>query len=187
MMIERIRREHGYMTRLLALLRKQHQRLQSEDKVNYSLIKEIVYYLSSHSEAVHHPKEDLIYHYYIEKYGDDKHISDLAVDHVTLSEKTDQFLDIVVMVLQDAVVPQEVFMDQLSDFIVSQKQHLEMEEKEIIPLINKTFVAEDWLYIESQWTKNEDDPVFGETISEEYKQLAAQVRQDKQEEKDAVR
>ena len=182
MMIERIRREHGYMTRLLAVLRGQHHRLQSEEKVNYALIKEIVDYLSSHSEAIHHPKEDLIYHHYVEKYGDDKHIADLAQDHVALSEKTHQFLHILEMILQDAIVPQEIFMDQLADFIVSQKQHLELEEREIIPLINKTFVLEDWQHVEKQWTKNEDDPVFGDTIADQYKQLAAQLRQDKFEE-----
>ncbi|MDC0609319.1 hemerythrin domain-containing protein [Vibrio sp.] len=182
MMIERIRREHGYMTRLLAILRNQLQRLQNEENVNYSLVKEIVDYLSSHSEAIHHPKEDLIYYYFMEKYGSDKNISDLANDHVELSERTHRFLEIVEMILQDAIVPQEVFLEQLSDFIVSQKQHLDLEEREIIPLVNKTFVVEDWQYLEKQWLKNEDDPVFGDTIAEQYKQLAARVRQDKQEE-----
>lgn len=183
MMIERIRREHGYMTRLLAILRNQYQRLQNEENVDYRLVKEIVDYLSSHSEAIHHPKEDLIYHYYVAHYGNDKHISDLAEDHVILSEKTHCFLDIIEMILKDAIVPQEVFMEQLAEFITSQKQHLDLEEKEILPLVSKAFNDQDWQYLESQWMKNEDDPVFGENIADQYKQLAERVRNYKQEEK----
>ncbi|MCE0494293.1 hemerythrin domain-containing protein [Vibrio salinus] len=183
MMIERIRREHGYMTRLLAILKSQYQRLQTEQKVDYRLVKDIVDYLSSHSETVHHPKEDLIYHYYVEKYGDDKHIADLAEDHVALAKKTHHFMDIIEMILQDAIVPQEVFMEQLAEFITSQKQHLDLEEREIIPIVNKTFVAADWEFLESQWEQSEDDPVFGDNIADRYKQLAELVRNFKQEEK----
>jgi hemerythrin-like domain-containing protein len=182
MMIERIRREHGYMTRLLAILRNQYQRLQNEESVDYRLVKEIVDYLSSHSEAIHHPKEDLVYHYYVAKYGDDKHITDLSADHVVLSEKTHYFLDIIEMILKDAIVPQEVFMEQLAEFITSQKQHLDLEEREILPLVKKTFVEEDWQYLDTQWTQNEDDPVFGDNIADQYKQLAERVRNYKLEE-----
>ncbi|KUI98535.1 hemerythrin domain-containing protein [Vibrio sp. MEBiC08052] len=178
MMIERIRREHGYMARLLAILKRKLQRLQNEQAVNYSLIKEIVDYLCSHSEAAHHPKEDLIYQYYMEKYGEREYIADLEADHRNLSEKTHEFLGVIDMILQDVIVPQDVFINQLSDFIVEQKRHLDLEEKDILPLIKQTFTVEDWQHVEGQWTQNEDDPVFGETIADRYKQLAQLVREE---------
>jgi hemerythrin-like domain-containing protein len=181
MMIERIRREHGYMTRLLAILRQKHQRLESEKSVNYSLIQEIVDYLASHSEAVHHPKEDIIYHYYIEKFGNRQEIVDLASDHKALAEKTHDFLNMVEMILQDAVVPQHIFLEQLADFIKSQKRHLDLEEQQVLPLINKTFELSDWQAVEAQWHQTDDDPVFGDTIAERYKQLALRVRENKTE------
>ncbi|MGX9417003.1 hemerythrin domain-containing protein [Vibrio sp. RC27] len=178
MIIERIRREHGYMSRLLAILRRKLVLLKDEESVNYSLVKEIVDYLSSHSEVVHHPKEDLIYHYYVEKYGKQADVTDLEEDHKALSAKTHEFLDLIEMVLQDAVVPQDILITQLSEFIKSQKTHLDMEEKEIIPLLLETFTDDDWVHVESQWDHNDDDPVFGESISVRYKQLANRVRQE---------
>ncbi|OXX27785.1 hemerythrin domain-containing protein, partial [Vibrio sp. V06_P1A73T115] len=69
MMIERIRREHGYMARLLAILRDKQRQLSNEQSINYSLVREIIDYLATHSESVHHPKEDILYHYYIDHYG----------------------------------------------------------------------------------------------------------------------
>ncbi|MEI8671744.1 hemerythrin domain-containing protein [Vibrio sp. SA48] len=175
MMIERIRREHGYMARLLAILRSKLHQLKNEQSVNYALLREIVDYLGSHSETVHHPKEDIIYRYYIEHYGQQNEIENLEKEHSELSSITHGFLDIVDMILQDAVVPQHVFIEQLEAFISSQKQHLELEEQSILPLITQTFTIADWQAVEVQWSQSEDDPVFGETIAEQYQQLAQRV------------
>lgn len=180
-MIERIRREHGYMTRLLAILRDKLKLLKSEQVINYTLVKEIVDYLGSHSETVHHPKEDIIYRYYMAHYGELQTVADLEKEHVTLSEQTHAFLDIVEMILQDAVVPQAVIIEKLEAFIDAQRRHLEMEEQSILPLINRTFTVSDWQNVESQWNENEDDPVFGDTIAERFAQLARRVRKSESE------
>ena len=85
------------------------------------------------------------------------------------------------MILQDAVVPQHIFLEQLADFIKSQKRHLDLEEQQVLPLINKTFELADWQAVEAQWNQADDDPVFGDTIAERYKQLAHRVRENKAE------
>ncbi|MZI91757.1 hypothetical protein F9817_00860 [Vibrio sp. CAIM 722] len=176
MMIERIRREHGYMVRLLAILRHKFEELRAEQGISYSLVKEIVDYLATHSEAIHHPKEDIIYRYYIDKYGVDENMANLEKEHLSLAEKTHEFLNLVEMILQDAIVPQDVFLKQLEGFIVAQKQHLDLEEQSVLPKINQTFSAEDWQTVESMWSQNESDPLFGETIADRYKQIAQLVR-----------
>jgi len=181
MMMEQIHREHGYMVRLLAILKNKWTKLKNEESVNYSLIKEIVDYLSSHSESVHHPKEDILYRYFSQNYPANSEIKNLEIEHQELSEKTKGFLLTVDMILQDAVVPQDVFITQLENFIQSQKRHLDFEEQEILPLIKITFTTEDWQKVESQWEQSDDDPVFGNTIADRYKQLAQRVRQMKSE------
>lgn len=186
MMIEQIRREHGYMVRLLAILRKKLNHIRNEEPINYSLVKEIVDYLSSHSESTHHPKEDILYQYYIDHYGakhkeENREMQNLEEEHVALAQKTHEFLDIVDMILQDAVVPLDMFAQQLEKFIDDQKHHLDFEEKEILPVINDTFTTEDWQAVEKLWDKSDDDPVFGDTIADKYKQLAERVRQNDKE------
>ncbi len=180
MMLERIRREHGYMNRLLAILRRKHQLLEEDKGINYSLVREIVDYLANHSEAVHHPKEDLIYHYYVEKYGNQEDVADLEQDHKALAASTHEFLDLIEMILQDAVVPQDIVKERLAQFVREQKQHLELEEKQVLPLINDTFTETDWQYVEGMWDGSDDDPVFGDTIADRYKQLAERVRQERE-------
>lgn len=181
MMIERIRREHGYMVRMLSILRQKVERLKSEQPINYSLVAEIVNYLSEHAEKVHHPKEDILYRYYLEQYGAQRTIEDLELEHKTLATKTATFSEIVQMILNDAVVPQDMFVQQLESFIASQRQHLDIEERLILPLIAESFTTEDWQKVESQWRVNENDPVFGDTIADHYKQLAERLQQSERE------
>ncbi|EEN97910.1 hypothetical protein VCG_001736 [Vibrio cholerae 12129(1)] len=181
MMMERIRREHSYMVRLLSILRHKLDLVKSEQPINYSLLKEIVDYLASHSEKVHHPKEDILYRHYMTHYGDEQQVANLEREHQELAQITHQFLDVMEMILNDAVVPQDVFIEQLEAFLQGQKQHLELEEQSILPLINQTFELEDWQSVESQWQNNDDDPVFGETIAERYALLARRVRKSESE------
>ncbi|CAM2947735.1 hemerythrin domain-containing protein [Vibrio mytili] len=181
MMIERIRREHGYMVRLLAILRHKLNEIKREQPINYALVGEIVDYLANHSEKVHHPKEDILYHHFLKQYGKQQHIENLEKEHQELAVKTKDFASVIEMILQDAVVPQDMFLAHLEDFIESQKNHLELEERKILPLIEELFTTEDWQYVENLWSENEDDPVFGDTIADRYKQLAERVRQNKTE------
>jgi hemerythrin-like domain-containing protein len=85
------------------------------------------------------------------------------------------------MILQDAVVPLDFFAQQLDTFIQDQKRHLDFEEREILPLIQSTFTTSDWQYLEKQWGIQEEDPVFGETIADKYKQLSSLVKQTEKE------
>ncbi|CAH0541252.1 hemerythrin domain-containing protein [Vibrio marisflavi] len=176
MMIERIRREHGYMVRLLAILRRKLSLLRQEKSINYSLIKEVVDYLANHSEKVHHPKEDILYNHYIAKYGSVE-LENLVKEHEVLAKKTHDFMLLVEMILNDAVVPQEMFIEQLEDFLNCQKHHLDFEEQSILPAIENTFDEQDWVEVEKLWDVSEDDPVFGSNIADKYRQLADRVRQ----------
>lgn len=181
MMIERIKREHGYMVRLLAILRHKLNMLKEERSVNYAVLREVVDYLAHHSEKVHHPKEDILYHYYLENFGESATIDNLEAEHRALSEKTHNFLNTVDMVLKDAVVPHDIFVEQLESFLNAQKKHLEMEEKQVFPHLLTTFTTHDWQAVEQQWSVCEDDPVFGSTIAEQYQQLAARIHQNEHE------
>ncbi|WGV99796.1 hemerythrin domain-containing protein [Vibrio sp. YMD68] len=175
MMIERIRREHGYMVRLLAILNQKLLLLKDEQAISYSLVRDIVDYLTNHSEKVHHPKEDILYHYFLTHYGHQFEISNLELEHQQLSEKTHEFLDVVDMILKDAVIPQELFISLLDEFLLAQRRHLEVEEGSVLPLIERTFKATDWQRVEELWDVSEDDPLFGDTIADKYQQLSRRI------------
>lgn len=77
------------------------------------------------------------------------------------------------MILMDAVVPQDLFAEKLNRFISSQKSHLELEERSVLPVLEHTLTTEDWAYLQSQWESEESDPLFGEQVADRFKELAA--------------
>jgi len=70
-------------------------------------------------------------------------------------------------------VSNDLMIDKLSLFITKQTQHLDYEEREILPAIKKSLTPDDWESLRQQWKHHEYvDPLFGDKISEEFKALA---------------
>ena len=173
-----ISREHSYMVRLLVILDQKLNFLKQEKPINYLIINDIISYLQRHSEMTHHPKEDFIYHYFLEHYGDNHNIANLLEEHKNLSETTKEFSDLLEMVLQDAVVPNDVFCERLEHFIHQQKKHLDFEEREILPTLKRHFTVQDWLAVEKLWGSEDSDPLFGQSIDKEYQRLSEYMKSD---------
>ncbi|UXI00862.1 hemerythrin domain-containing protein [Photobacterium sp. TY1-4] len=175
MMLESIHTEHGYIIRLLNILQRKLVAIQQGKDVDYQLIKDIVEYLQKHAECCHHPKEDVLYHYYQSHYADSRGMNDLEAEHVALAKLTQEFSETVDMILMDAVIPLDVFAAKLNTFVSRQKAHLEFEEKYIFPLIRNTFTAEDWVNVSAQYEECMCDPLFGDQVSERYRSLAERL------------
>ena len=176
MMLESIHTEHGYINRLLNILQQKLVAIQNGRPVNYCLIKDIVEYLQKQAECCHHPKEDILYHYYQSHYADSAEMQNLADEHIELSKLTHEFADTVDMILMDSVIPLDVFAEKLNTFVKRQKAHLEFEEKHILPLIRRTFTAEDWLAVSAEYEGCECDPLFGDKVAERYRNLAERLK-----------
>ncbi|MBD1575327.1 MULTISPECIES: hemerythrin domain-containing protein [Vibrio] len=175
MLGEIISREHSYMVRLLVVLDKLLADLKAEKSIDYNVIAEVIHYLQQHSEQTHHPKEDIIYHYYLEHYGNDEQIANLEQAHHELAQVSQEFAELVEMVNQDAVVPHDVFYQALANFIHQQKKHLDFEEREILPQLKKMFTDQDWQQVESLWGEADKDPLFGADIEQDYAKLVALI------------
>lgn len=173
-----ISREHSYMVRLLVVLDQKLNLLKQDKPINYLIINDIVGYLQRHSELTHHPKEDLIYHYFLDHYGENQSIANLAYEHKCLSEMTQEFANLLEMVLQDAVVPHDVFREHLSEFIHQQKKHLDFEERKILPILKRHFTKQDWQEVEALWGSEDTDPLFGQSIDKEYQRLSEYMKSD---------
>ncbi|WP_086982221.1 hemerythrin domain-containing protein [Vibrio aphrogenes] len=171
-----ISREHSYMVRLLVILDQKLNSLKQGEVVNYLIINDIISYLQRHSELTHHPKEDLIYQYFLDHYGQEASIANLSLEHKKLGKTTEEFADLLAMVLQDAVVPHEVFTEYLANFIHQQKKHLDFEEREILPALKQRFTEKDWQQVEILWGNEDVDPLFGQNIEQEYQRLSKYLK-----------
>jgi len=178
-MIESIHRDHKNIMQLLRVLRNKIELLKQDEKVNYQLIKSIMVYLKNYSDKYHHPMEDLIYGYYLKyRVVTDQVANRLSDEHKQIKLITGELNDMVEMILLDAIVPKDLFIEKLTTFVSKQTDHLHYEEQEILPAIKSSLSPDDWENLNQQWKHHEyADPLFGDKISEEFKALAEYINQ----------
>ena len=56
-----LREDHRNMAVMLDLLSRQVDRIKDGERPDYELIHDIMRYMTTYSDAVHHPKEDVLY------------------------------------------------------------------------------------------------------------------------------
>lgn len=178
-MLEIIHNDHRNINQLLRILRKKINLLENDEKVDYRLIKVIISYLKNYSDKYHHPMEDLIYAYYLRyRVVPDEIANRLSREHKLIKNATLELDELVEMVLLDAIVPKELCIEKLTNFVEMQAVHLMYEESQVLPEIRDSLSADDWANLEQQWQHNHyDDPLFGDNIGEEYKALAERINQ----------
>ncbi|MDX1303332.1 hemerythrin domain-containing protein [Photobacterium sp.] len=175
MILEIIHTEHGYINRLLKVLQQKLASIKNGQSVDYSLIKDIVDYLHNYAQCCHHPKEDILYHYYQSHYDKNDDMKSLELEHQELAQLTSEFSETVDMILMDAVIPLDVFAEKLNTFVTRQKAHLEFEEKQVFPLIRRHFTAKDWVAVSAEYQGEYSDPLFGDQVADRYLKLSKRL------------
>lgn len=177
-MLDGLHQEHINMARLLDVLRAKLFAIRSEKPVHYHLLRDVLSYLSEVSDRQHHPKEDVIYHYYLKyRCQDPQMTTQLLDEHQQLVAAGAELRELVEMILMDVVIPQEQMAAKLEQFIVLQQRHLDYEEKEVFPLLRQALTEDDWRHIEQSWHHSgAEDPLFGHQVAERYRDLSERLQ-----------
>lgn len=177
-MLDSVHEDHVNIAKLLRVLEHKLALIRSEKPVKYKLVADIISYMSSYADQYHHPKEDLIYDYYIKyRVVGDEMPNRLAAEHKQLHELTEELKDVVELILLDAVMPLDVFSDKLENYIKAQWEHLNYEENEVFPVLREQLTEDDWRHIEQNWQHGQvDDPIFGKQVKAQYQALAERIR-----------
>ncbi|MDD2341901.1 MAG: hemerythrin domain-containing protein [Tolumonas sp.] len=177
-MLDILHQDHLNISRLLNVLRDKLAALRSEKTIRFDLLKDALSYLSEVSDTRHHPREDLIYDYYVAyRCSDPTSVtSELKEQHKQIVSSGESLREMVDMILMDAVIPLEHVALALEQFIVLQQQHLDYEESIVFPLLRQAMTEDDWRHLEHNWANmTSDDPLFGRQVAERYQDLAMQL------------
>jgi hemerythrin-like domain-containing protein len=177
-MLASVHEDHVNIARLLRVLEHKLALIRGEKPVKYKLIADIISYMSHYADKYHHPKEDLIYDYYMKyRVVDGELPNRLICEHQELRELTEDLSDVLDLILLDAVMPLDVFSDKLERYIKAQWDHLNFEENEVFPVLRAQLTADDWRLIEQDWQHGHvEDPLFGQQVKEQYQALAERIR-----------
>ncbi|QUM75376.1 hemerythrin domain-containing protein [Moritella sp. 24] len=160
-MLSLITKDHEKVELLLNVLTEQLAELESEEQgVNFALMDDIVNYLRNYIDRYHHPKEDLIYSYYLEHYVEDADMPNrLASEHQSLNFLSRELSNTLAMIQLDSVMPFDELASQLRGFVNSQRSHIQFETNVVMPLMAEKFSPDDWCHIEHLWKNGSSQEV----------------------------
>ena len=160
-LLQRLGRDHAGLAQLLNLLEAMLDRFHEGDEPDYDVIAEILEYMESYADDIHHPSEDLIYKLLIETgHGEHEVLTVLSKQHEVLHDVTQGFRTAIEGILNEEVVRRDEVEVQGRDLIETLRQHMVLEDTVAFPLALEKLSENDWRVL-NETAPNENDPIFG--------------------------
>ena len=159
------------MAKLLNALERQIAVFSGGERPDYEVIQGIVDYFLDYPDRCHHPKEDLLARKILEG-AEDEHgpLRKLEAQHEELGILTRRFAQLVRRVLDEAELSRSDLTRAASEFIATQRHHMEMEEEHFLPLAEAALSPEDLAELDSELTA-EADPLMDPHTEARYANL----------------
>lgn len=172
-MLNRLQVEHDHILRKLNLLELQYLDMCRGKTPDYSLMRSIIVYIQEYPEQIHHPLEDMIFSILLERIDDAGFVQELITEHTQLEDVTRRLRESLES-LSSGIVSKEELKQQLSEFLVGQRQHIYIEEVEVYPLVQSILTKEDWKQLQSM-IPILDEPIFGRRTRDDYERLYREI------------
>ncbi|MCH1928575.1 hemerythrin domain-containing protein [Shewanella sp. A25] len=175
-MLKRLMHDHKHIAVLLNVLKNKQLRLSEGEAINFIVVRDIVEYMQGYAERSHHPVEDIIYAYYLAHKANNT-IDKLSEEHKVVTAASSALMHTLNLILNDIVVAREKLIADFAEYVELQEKHMQMEERDIFPLLAKNLTEEDWHIIERQCQDSLiDDPLFLDREQQAFDELRSYLR-----------
>lgn len=144
--------------------------------VDFKLLWAMLYYIDAFPEKLHHPKENA---YLFARLRTRTHEADAVLDelekqHVDGARQVRELEHALGYYEADKPNGFEVFTAAVEKFAEETWQHMNLEEKVVIPLAKKYLTPEDWVAIAEAFGEN-GDPRFSSEPDQEFRNLFSRI------------
>ncbi len=175
-MLNRLMHDHRHLAVLLNVLKNKQIKLSEGEAINFIVVRDIVEYMQTYTERSHHPVEDIIYGYYLTHKANNE-INKLGAEHQVLIQASAALMGTLNLILSDIVVARDKLIADFADYVVLQEKHIEMEERDIFPLLAEHLTEQDWQIIELQCRDALiDDPLFLDREQQAFDELRSYLK-----------
>jgi hemerythrin-like domain-containing protein len=161
-LLEKLHRDHVNLEHLLDLLSTQLDAFFAGNESDFDLKIEMLDYIEHYAEQYHHPTEDKLNKLAFDKPEMSEHQAlqeRVLREHEALLGIARHFRETLEGVMQGEVQRREEVEMRGREFIALQRQHIDLEEQEIFPLLDKVLNQKEVEKLERQ-IPHMDDPVF---------------------------
>ena len=172
--------DHVNFGRLLNLLEDQLELFHAGGSPQYDLMLDVMYYMTHYPDVLHHRKEDLVYAKIKERADSAGPIIDeLTSEHVSLRESGRELVRDLDDIVNGSISSREVVETTARAYVTSFRNHMRVEETQILPLAAKLLGDRDWADVDAA-IRHIEDPLFGARTAERYaalqREIAAEAR-----------
>ena len=176
----RLHQDHARLARLLDLFEGVLDRFHDGAEPDYELLCEMLEYMVSYLDIVHHPTEDLVFQRVLDKGFERRDVFDVLMrQHTLLGPLSNQFRESLDGILHEEVILREDVETQGRQLIGALRDHMRHEDDEAFPIALASLSAEDWDAVEAA-APSMEDPLFATPDPSRYRalyqQLSAQSR-----------
>ncbi len=175
--IAKLREEHVNFRKLLDLLEKQLALFHRGETPDYSLMTDILHYMTYYPDHFHHPKEDVIFARLVER---DSHVmqnvEELARQHHVIAESGIRLHENLESVLNGALMSRQMIEAPGLLYVTYYRTHMDEEESDLFILAEQLLGDDDWKKINAE-TRSHPDPIFGHSIEERYRAVYRHIVQ----------
>lgn len=166
------------MAVVLDLLEQTSLAASSGEDPDFELIGEIMRYMTIYPDAVHHPKEDVVYDE-LQKTRPDltDGLDDVPADHREIAALGSRLRDDVEAIIAGAAVRRKTFVQDSNDYVRRLRQHMRWEEEDLFNRIDK-MIGDDRHPIDVEEYQHIKDPVFELEIESAFRRLMASLKSD---------
>ena len=150
----------------------------SGEDPEFELIDEIMRYMTVYPDAVHHPKEDVIYAELRKTRPDlTTGLDNIPSDHREIAALGSKLRDDVEAIIAGAAVRRESFVKDATDYVQRLREHMQWEEDDLFKRVDE-MIREDDQPIDVEEFQHIKDPVFGLEIESVFRRLMASLKDD---------
>ena len=178
MIIDMLHAEHRNIEKLLLVLEQELRVFDRGERPDYEVIRGVIAYFQVYPNAYHHPQEDLVFNKL--KARDPTaaaKIGDLAAEHRKGAEHLRRVAQTIESVCMDQEILRHTVDDIIRDFIVYERRHIAMEERDLFPAAAEALQPQDWQEIASWRSAGQKDPLFSAATEERFDAVRRHILQ----------
>lgn len=179
-LLDDLREDHRNMAIMLDLLSRQVGHIRDGERPDYELIHDIMRYMTVYSDAVHHPKEDLLYAgMQAEQPQLAQGLERVEPEHQEIAELGERLRNDIEAVASGATVTRERVLTDTSEYVETLRRHMAWEEDDLFRRAEDLVKSEKSMFVDISHLDTLD-PVFGPEREHSFANLLQNIKDQSQ-------
>ncbi len=168
--------DHRNMAAMLDLLARETDRISKGDKPDFELIHDIMRYMTVYSDAVHHPKEDILYSAMKKEHPElAAGLDQVEPEHEEIGRLGEALRNDVEAIASGAAVTREHLVADATEYVTRLRKHIDWEEGDLFKRAETLIDDENAMFLDISHL-DKLDPVFGPEREHSFANLLAVIQ-----------